>query len=362
MAVLPVPAPLGLPNPVAPKVNYSYSPNGTGGVNYFANGKPITNAQFSAGTGQNTNTIESGVRSTYNANHPSAASSTGGSGSNTSAATDNNVYGGGNGSGGGSVAPATVYPDKSNDIAEQNAGLGSLDSTRDTGLSNVNSAYDRINGNYASERVAADTSHTNESHDNTTDLQSNKQTAMQDAVQGRRGLFGTLASLGALSGDGLTLANDAVRRGANEDLTTAGNTFATNQSGLDSSYNTWKAQDKSRQDSLDQAVVNQRAQVLNDYYKSQQSYYNNIANDYQDEGNTGQAKTYIDKASALFPQIASSNVPNLALNYAGGAYTAPTLSSYVGKANTTSVQSTPATSNSTFNIPGLVAANKKQGA
>lgn len=357
MAVLPVPAPLGLPVPVAPKTNYTYTPNGTGGVNYFANGKPITNTQFRSATGQNTDTIESGVRSTYSAAHPAATTA------NKTAASANAAVSPGNTpapTGGGGTT--TNYLDKSNDIAEQNAGLSAVDSTRDAGLKNIDEAYGAINGNYGNERSAAATGYTNESNDNQLDFQSNKQTSLQNAVQGRRGLFGTLASLGALSGDGITLANDAVRRGANEDLATAANTFGTNQNGLDTSYHTWQASDKTRQDALDQAAKNNRTQVLNDYYKNQQTYLNNIANDYQDEGNTGQAKTYIDRASALFPQIATSNVPTINLGYSGGAYTAPTLSSYVNKANTTSVQSTPGVTNSTFNIPGLIAANKKQSA
>jgi hypothetical protein len=53
----------------------------------------------------------------------------------------------------------------------------------------------------------------------------------------------------------------------------------------------------------------------------------------------------------------------MSIGYTGGTYTAPTLSQYVGKADTTSVRSTPGSmgTNNLFNIPGLLAANRKDG-
>lgn len=284
--------------------------------------------------------------------------------SNTTNNTDPGTsYGSGNGASAAAAAPtAPLYPDKSNDIAMQNAGLGQVDNTQNAGIKSIEDAWSKIAGQYDGDLSTAGNEYNNETTENTKDLETNKQTAMERAVSGRQGLFGTLASLGALNGDGIDLANRAVQKGANDDLTTASNSYATNQNGLDSGYNAYKQQEQRLRDQAESAKNNNEEQVKNDAVKNRQSYLTNIANDYQDEGKTDQAKSYTDQAASLFPQIASTNVPTINMAYSGGAYTAPTLSSYVGKANNTSVQTTPAASNSSpslFNIPGLVALNKK---
>lgn len=254
----------------------------------------------------------------------------------------------------------TRYQDKSNDLAIQNAGLNAVGATRDAGINNVEKSLATIMGEYDTDAANANKSYTDESNANQQDLQTNKQTALETAMRGRQGLFGTLASLGALSGTGIDLANDAVRKGANEDLTNAGDTFATNQNALDSGYNAFKRQDEQRRTQAKTNAANDEEQVRNDAYKQEQSYLTNIANDYAAEGNTGQAKAFTDRAASLFPNIASSNVPTIDLGYSGSAYTAPTLQSYLGRANNTTVTTAPGNGKpSAFNIPGLVALNKK---
>jgi hypothetical protein len=245
----------------------------------------------------------------------------------------------------------------------QQAGLGQVDATRDAGYAKVDDTLNKVLGMYDGDLGRANTEYGAQSTDNQRDLQTNKQTALQSAVQGRQGLFGTLASLGALNGSGIELANDAVRNGANEDLSTAANTFGTNQRVLDSSFNTFKdAEDKQKQMARD-AADNNKMRVRNDAAKTRQQFLLKIGNDYQDEGKTSDAKPWMDQASALFPEIASTNVPAMSIGYTGGTYTAPTLSQYVGKADTTSVRSTPGSmgTNNLFNIPGLLAANRKDG-
>lgn len=256
------------------------------------------------------------------------------------------------------------YQDKSNDITLQNAGLGAVDQQQQTGLNSVDSNYNSVMGLYGADETNAANSYGKESDANQGDLQGNKQTAMQNAVQGRQGLFGTLASLGALNGDGINLANNAVAAGANTDLTNAADTFATNQNGLDSGYNAFKAQDQQRKSAADQAKANDEMRVKADADKSRQGYLTALSNDYQAEGNSAQGQSYAQQAAALMPSIANENVPTVDLGYSGSAFTAPTLSSYVGKANNTTVQSTPAAAggNNPLSVPGLVAAAKKQGA
>lgn len=259
---------------------------------------------------------------------------------------------------------ATVYPDKSNDISMQQTGLDNVQGGVDASLGKLSDTYNNVMGQYNGDLADANKSYTNNSNDNRNDLESNKGTALQNARQGRQGLFGTLASLGALNGSGIELANEAVRRGANEDLKTASNNFATNQNTLDTGYNTYTKQEKKLQDQATHAYGNDQQQVKNDAAKQRQQFLINIANDYQSEGNAARAKTFMDQASSLFPEISQTSVPTMDIGYSGGSYAAPTLNQYVGKANNTTVQSTPGGTGSLslFNIPGLIADNKKVAA
>lgn len=274
---------------------------------------------------------------------------------------NSNVIGANTGASGG----GTVYPDKSNDIAMQTAGLGNIQSGEDASLGKLTDTYNSVMGEYNGDLADANKSYTNNSNDNRNDLETNKGTALENARQGRQGLFGTLASLGALNGSGIDLANEAVRRGANEDLKTASDNYATNQSTLDSGYTKYKKDEQKLIDQANRAYGNDQEQVKNDSAKQRQQFLINIANDYQDEGNTAKAKTFMDQASALFPEISQTSVPNMDIGYSGGAYVAPTLNQYVGQANNTSVRSTPGSNTggtSLFNIPGLVAENKRVAA
>lgn len=283
---------------------------------------------------------------------PSGQSQTSGYGTSTNYSTA-----------GGGASSAPTYEDKTNDITLQNAGLGQVDATQNSGIKAIEDAWSKINGQYEDDLNTAGTQYGNETTDNNKDLQTNKQTALERGVQGRQGLFGTLASLGALNGDGITLANRAVQKGANEDLTTAANTYATNQNALDTGYNAYTKQEKRLQTNAETAKNNNEEQVRNDAAKSRQQYLTNLANDYQLEGKTSQAKDYASQAAALFPSIAGTNVPTISLGYSGGSYAAPTLSQYVGKANNTTVQTTPGNmvAGNAFTIPGLIALNKKSG-
>lgn len=256
---------------------------------------------------------------------------------------------------------APAYQDKSNDITLQNAGLGAVDATQQAAIDKINAARDTVVGQYEGDLGTAKTEYGANSDANENDLQSNKQTSLENAVQGRQGLYSTLASLGALNGTGLDLANNAVQKGANTDLTTAADTYATNQRGLDTSYNTYTTNEQRAEQKAKDAATNDITQAQNDAAKSRQAYLTNLANDYQAEGNTTQAKNFAAQAAALFPSIAGTNVPTIDLGYTGAAYTAPTLGQYVGKANNTTVNTTPAPAGSgVLSIPGLIATNKRQ--
>lgn len=293
-------------------------------------------------------------------NPPQQSAPSGGGGGGYGAGNSGGVTYVSSGGGGGSSAP--LYEDKSNDIALQLAGLGAVDQQQTAGLGAIDKALSGLIGKYDTETAANEANYTGQSNTNTNNLQKNKQTAYVNAAQGRQGLFGTLASLGALNGDGLYLANRAVQNGANADLSGAADNFSTNKVALDTAIGTYRLQDKSRRDDANIAADNARTNTRNQAAKDRLSFLTNLSNDYTAEGKKAQAKTYADQASALYPTLASTSIPNSNIAYSGAAFTPGTLSDYLAGANSTQVTATPTSGNS--GVPGLVAApvKKKQPA
>lgn len=58
---------------------YTYVPDGHGGIKYFLNGQPITNTQYRAGTGKNTDQIEAQAAQQYGTTNTMATTDPGGS-------------------------------------------------------------------------------------------------------------------------------------------------------------------------------------------------------------------------------------------------------------------------------------------
>lgn len=259
--------------------------------------------------------------------------------------------------GGGRAAPAPK-PDRSNSIALQTAGLDALGAQTQAGLSAIDQALARLIGQYDTESGANEKLYGDQSTSNQQNLQRNKQTAYVNASQGRQGLFGTLSSLGALSGSGIDLANRAVQRGANEDLTGASDNFSENQSNLDTSIGTFRQEDKRRRSDAEFSAGNAKTNVQGDAAKQRQQFYTQLANDYAQMGDDGNSKKFASLASAEFPNIAKSNVPNANLGYSGAAFTPASLQSYIAGADSTSVQTTPGAGG--FDLPGLVASPTKK--
>jgi hypothetical protein len=328
-------------SPVPGGVQYSYAVK-PGGVDYYRNGQPVTREIYAAGTGADVGSIEKGATA--------ASGSVLGS---AKAPTNPN---------GASAAAAPAYQDKSNDIALQNAGLGTVDTQTTAGLKAIEDALAHLTGQYDTETTANEGLYGKQSDDNQNSLQRNKQTAMVNAAQGRKGLFGELSSLGALNGSGIELANHAVQNGANEDLAGAGDTYASNQSELDTAIGKYREQDKERRDNAATAATNAKTNAKGAGAKSKQQFYSNLANDYAAEGNSGEAKRYTDLASSLFPDIAQANIPDSNIAYTGAAFTPGSLSNYLVGGNSTQVSATPATGggNGPGGLPGLVAGNNKR--
>ena len=309
---------------------YSQVANGTGGFNYFQGKTPVTVQQYNMGTGQNVSPSATSPKTTAVQNGP---------------ANPNNT--------------ASPYTDESGDIAIQNADLGAAGTSQTTGLNSVAQALQFATGEYNDDLNSANANYTTGSNQNENNLQETKQEALLNAAQGRQGLFGTLASLGALNGSGINLANSAVQSGANSDLTTAGDTYATNQGALDSSIGNYRKQVSDAIAGLNQGASNDDAAVKNSTLKDESTAYTDLANDYKAENDTADYNKYAGLAAGLAGNIATTNIPQSNLSYTGSSYTAPSLASYLGVGNNTTVGTTPG--NATNNdIPGLVAIPTKK--
>lgn len=260
------------------------------------------------------------------------------------------------GGGGGGAAPAPK-PDRSNSIALQMAGLGAVDDQTSAGLSTIDKALGRLMGQYGEEATANEGNYTTQSNTNRGNLQKNTQTALVNATQGRQGLFSTLASIGALSGTGIDLANRAVQKGANQDISGANENFAGNQTNLDTAIGTFRREDKARKENAETAASNAKTNVRREAAESRQKFYSQLANDYAAMGNAGEAKKYTQKAAALYPEAARNSIPNANIAYSGAAFTPGSLAEYMAGANSTQVEATPAQPGS---APGLIAAPTKK--
>lgn len=259
----------------------------------------------------------------------------------------------------GSSAPAALAKvDKSNEINLATAGLGAVDAQYNSGIASIDKALGSLTGQYDTETGRNEKSYTDNSNSNQNNLQKNKQTALVNAAQGRQGLFGTLSSLGALSGDGINLANRAVQKGANDDLSGAADNFSTNQSNLDTSIGTYRDEDKARRENASIAAENAKTNAANSAAKDRLGYYGQLVNAYSAMGDEGNAKTFTDKAAGLYPELAKTAVPNSNIAYSGAAFTPGSLANYMAGADSTVVNATPTQGG--VDIPGLVAAPTKK--
>lgn len=266
----------------------------------------------------------------------------------------NNTAGGGGGAAGG-----PVYEDRSNDLLVQNAGLAATDTQTQSAIDKIMASLAAINGGYDTEAAANKKNYTDQSNSNQNQFQTSKQTALVNAAAGRQALFGTLGSIGALSADGTRLANNAVQHGANEDLSGASQTYAGNQSGLDTSLSTFTAADKARRERATSAANDDVQVAKNSGASTKQNFLTAISNDYAAQGDKANAAKYSAMAAALYPEIAATNIPTKSLAPETAAYTPSTLANYLSKGNTIVNTSAP-TQTGGFSVPGLTASTKKQ--
>lgn len=249
------------------------------------------------------------------------------------------------------AAPAPKLPDRSADISQQNAALAQVDPMQTGGINAIHEALAKLNAGYDTQAADHQTNYDTQSDTNKSNLLRNQQTAYVNASQGRRGLLSTLASLGALSGSGVDLANRAVQQGANTDLANAGDAFSGNANQLKENMLNFTNADKARRlqnnNEVDDAVTGIKNQAL----LNRQKIYGALANDYEQQGDKVNQAKYTGMANDLFPGITSTSIPSSNLTAGAAAYTPMTLSNYINGANS-QVTTTPG---SAGQLPGLMA-------
>lgn len=250
------------------------------------------------------------------------------------------------------TSSATKLPDRSADISTQNAALGQVDPMQNGGIDSINKALGGLNTSYDAQAATNRANHESQSGINTNNLLRNEQTAYTNAAQGRRGLLSTLSSIGALSGTGIQLANNAVQQGANADLSNAGDTFQSNKQGLDQNLANFTTADKARRDE-NQNQANEAIQATkNQALVNRQKIYGALADDYAQQGDKVNQAKYTQMVNDLFPQITGTSMPNTNLSAGVAAYTPTTLSNYIGGGtNSAQVVNSPG---SATQLPGLM--------
>lgn len=246
--------------------------------------------------------------------------------------TTNLVSGNGNGGAG------TTYKDTTASRNATQVSLGSLDTILNNSLAGADSEYDSVIDAYDTEDADNLTRYKGDVEKNEITRDGNTQASLLGAARGSRGLYATLASLGALGGTGRTLANRAISTEANADLGAGEKSFETNVENLFDARSTVEKEEKQRRLDAKKTWKDTRQSAEYDYYKGKQDLSNEMAGYWQDAGNFGEANNWTNTASTYTPELASRTKVNPA-QYARNplAYKAPELSKYLGGMNSTAV-------------------------
>lgn len=211
----------------------------------------------------------------------------------------------GGGSTGGSSGGSTVDPLNQAAIENTRKAIDSLGTEINVGRKNIGEGYDSVIGQYNRDRTRTKSDYDEETVTNTQNLTKNKQNALLAAAQGRRGLRGTLASIGALGGTGSFLADRAVTEGANQDIGGATDTFSTNAGKLDKAWNRFSEEDEDRRREARVARENQETALEGQIAAKRQNFYQKMAELFGDADQNDQARLWLDRAGNLNDVIAA---------------------------------------------------------
>lgn len=224
-------------------------------------------------------------------------------------------------------------------IGTYNSSLGRLDNQLGIARGNINQQYGTQQNELNTNKAAQQATYGNQTTQNSQNLRSNKNVIADQASAGLRGLQRMLGAYGAGgSSDALYVAPQAVADQASQQRAGAGQTFAQNQSGLDTNWNNFLNEDTNNRKKLDDWKSNTLNQVESTSQSTRQDLLTKLA------GLQGQraaaaggsyaasAQPYLDQAGTLNSTI--DNLGRSVATYDGtkAVYQAPTLDSYQSQA------------------------------
>lgn len=260
------------------------------------------------------------------------------------------VYDGGDVLGAQARATANSLAQYDQAIGTYNSSLGRLNTQADIARGNVNTQYGTQLGELDTNKTAQQGTYNNQTTQNGQNLRTNKNTIADQASTGLRGLQRMLGAYGAGgSSDAMFVAPQAVANQASQQRAGAGQTFAQNQSGLDTNWNNFLGQDTNSRKKLNDWKSNTLNSVESQTASTRQDLLSKLAD------LTGQraaaaggsyaasAQPFMDQANALNGTI--DNLGRTVSTYDGTrpVYEAPTLSSYVSQAATGRIDPTQST-------------------
>lgn len=294
---------------------YWYEPDGKGGVNYFYQGKPIQNWEYRNGTGGIDNTDEIEAVGGMWREVPKEPVPT--------------------------YTTATTNPSYSNNIAQYDTAISQTKSAMDRLQNQLGIARDNIGATYRQNSNSlqsgfdrAKNTYNQDAMKNQQSLRSNKNTIVDQASGGLRGLMRTLGAYNALGGSDMANASRAVQDEATRQNNGAGYTFAQNQQALDTNWGNYQEEAKSRRQQLDDWQTQQMNNAQAQSEATKQSLLNKLAElvsqraAYAGGNSRAAAQPYLDQANELSASI--DNLSRLNPTYTGAVpiYNAPALSTY----------------------------------
>lgn len=207
--------------------------------------------------------------------------------------------------GGGSSAAAAQAAAEAKKRAQLQAQVGQYNADHSrTGtalnaqLGNAQKEYDQTIARYNQDMASQRNKYNEQTNTNEGNLAKNKQNALLAQVQGMRGLRSAMAAVGALSGDGETLMNRAVKNALDKDVDGATSAYAQNAQTLNTAWRETEDEDRQRREDANAQYQNNRAAAEASINKERSAISRNLANAYRELGDTGQAAALDARATA----------------------------------------------------------------
>lgn len=224
-------------------------------------------------------------------------------------------------------------------VGATQSAIDSLGTESAVGNKNIDDSYKSVIGKYDNENVQNEGDYNENVVTNNTNLDKNTQNAYVSAAQGRRGLRGTLAAIGALGGDGSVLADRAVTEEANRDVGGARDTATTNDAALTKAITKYRDDDKERRAEADTSRANSKTALEGSIASKKQTFLQKMADLYSAGGDDASASNYLTQAGGLNNEIASKTaVAATPITARSAAFTPGTLENYLAGANDMTVR------------------------